>query len=261
MNKGLVVNGISASYDKKRVLHNVSFSAPMNGVTAIVGPNGCGKSTLLKVISRIIAPTEGEVFLDGVSLLSLTRTDSAKRVAYLPQSRNTSDIRVSSLVLHGRFPYTGYPRKYREEDYVKVENALRKMGVEDKKDQLVSSLSGGERQKVYIAMCLVQETDVLLFDEPTTFLDISRQFKLLDEAKKLAKEGKCVVIVLHDIIQALETADNMVVMDEGRVVMEDTPSSVYDSGILEKVFSLRINKESSHYYYSRKDDENTFHHP
>ena len=135
------------------------------------------------------------------------------------------------------------------------------MGIEDKKDQLVSSLSGGERQKVYIAMCLVQETDVLLFDEPTTFLDISRQFKLLDEAKKLAKEGKCVVIVLHDIIQALETADNMVVMDEGRVVMEDTPSSVYDSGILEKVFSLRINKESSHYYYSRKDDENTFHHP
>ena len=240
MNKGLVVNGISASYDKKRVLHNVSFSAPMNGVTAIVGPNGCGKSTLLRVISRIIAPTEGEVFLDGVSLLSLTRTDSAKRVAYLPQSRNTSDIRVSSLVLHGRFPYTGYPRKYREEDYVKVENALRKMGIEDKKDQLVSSLSGGERQKVYIAMCLVQ---------------------LLDEAKKLAKEGKCVVIVLHDIIQALETADNMVVMDEGRVVMEDTPSSVYDSGILEKVFSLRINKESSHYYYSRKEDENTFHHP
>ena len=102
---------------------------------------------------------------------------------------------------------------------------------------------------------------MLLFDEPTTFLDISRQFKLLNEAKKLAKEGKCVVIVLHDIIQALETADNMVVMDEGRVVMEDTPSSVYDSGILEKVFSLRINKESSHYYYSRKDDENTFHHP
>ena len=144
---------------------------------------------------------------------------------------------------------------------MKVQNALRKMGIEDKEDQPISSLSGGERQKVYIAMCLVQETDVLLFDEPTTFLDISRQFKLLDEAKKLAKEGKCVVIVLHDIIQALETADNMVVMDEGRVVMEDTPSSVYDSGILEKVFSLRINKESSHYYYSRKDDENTFHHP
>ena len=257
----LEVEGLKFKYTDNNLFNDVSFRILQKDHIVLVGDNGCGKSTLLRVISRIIAPTEGEVFLDGVSLLSLTRTDSAKRVAYLPQSRNTSDIRVSSLVLHGRFPYTGYPRKYREEDYVKVENALRKMGIEDKKDQLVSSLSGGERQKVYIAMCLVQETDVLLFDEPTTFLDISRQFKLLDEAKKLAREGKCVVIVLHDIIQALETADNMVVMDEGRVVMEDTPSSVYDSGILEKVFSLRINKESSHYYYSRKDDENTFHHP
>ena len=248
MNKGLVVNGISASYDKKRVLHNVSFSAPMNGVTAIVGPNGCGKSTLLRVISRIIAPTEGEVFLDGVSLLSLTRTDSAKRVAYLPQSRNTSDIRVSSLVLHGRFPYTGYPRKYREEDYVKVENALRKMGIEDKKDQLVSSLSGGERQKAYLAQCLAVGADVVLFDEPTAFLDISFQLKFLSDAKALAREGKAVVMVLHDLREALEVADSLMVMKEGRALMEDTPSAVFESGILESVFSVSIRKAEDHYY-------------
>ena len=249
MMKGLVVRDISAGYDKKTVLENVSFSAEKGSVTAILGPNGSGKSTLLKVISKIITPYKGEIVLDGEDLFSLSRVENAKKVAYLPQSRNTSDIKVSSLVLHGRFPYTGYPRRYTKEDYKKVDEALEKMGLQDKKDTLVSSLSGGERQKVYIAMCLVQETDVILFDEPTTFLDISRQFKVLSEAKELAREGKCVIVVLHDIIQALETADKIVVMKDGRTVAEDTPEAVYSSGILDSVFDIKIRKDSDHYHY------------
>ncbi len=249
MMKGLVVRDISAGYDKKTVLENVSFSAEKGSVTAILGPNGSGKSTLLKVISKIITPYKGEIVLDGEDLFSLSRVENAKKVAYLPQSRNTSDIKVSSLVLHGRFPYTGYPRRYTKEDYKKVDEALEKMGLLDKKDTLVSSLSGGERQKVYIAMCLVQETDVILFDEPTTFLDISRQFKVLSEAKELAREGKCVIVVLHDIIQALETADKIVVMKDGRTVAEDTPEAVYSSGILDSVFDIKIRKDSDHYHY------------
>ncbi len=249
MMKGLVVRDISAGYDKKTVLENVSFSAEKGSVTAILGPNGSGKSTLLKVISKIITPYKGEIVLDGEDLFSLSRVENAKKVAYLPQSRNTSDIKVSSLVLHGRFPYTGYPRRYTKEDYKKVDEALEKMGLLDKKDTLVSSLSGGERQKVYIAMCLVQETDVILFDEPTTFLDISRQFKVLSEAKELAREGKCVIVVLHDIIQALETADKIVVMKDGRTVAEDTPEAVYSSGILDSVFDIKIRKYADHYHY------------
>lgn len=249
MMKGLVVRDISAGYDKKTVLENVSFSAEKGSVTAVLGPNGSGKSTLLKVISKIITPYKGEIALDGEDLFSLSRVENAKKVAYLPQSRNTSDIKVSSLVLHGRFPYTGYPRRYTKEDYKKVDEALEKMGLLDKKNTLVSSLSGGERQKVYIAMCLVQETDVILFDEPTTFLDISRQFKVLSEAKELAKEGKCVIVVLHDVIQALETADKIVVMKDGRTVAEDTPDAIYSSGILDSVFDIKIRKDSDHYHY------------
>ncbi|MGN1189809.1 MAG: ABC transporter ATP-binding protein [Candidatus Ornithospirochaeta sp.] len=249
MMKGLVARDISAGYDKKPVLENVSFSAEKGSVTAILGPNGSGKSTLLKVISKIITPYKGEIVLDGEDLFSLSRVENAKKVAYLPQSRNTSDIKVSSLVLHGRFPYKGYPRRYTKEDYKKVDEALEKMGLQDKKDTVVSSLSGGERQKVYIAMCLVQETDVILFDEPTTFLDISRQFKVLSEAKELAREGKCVIVVLHDIIQALETADKIVVMKDGRTVAEDTPDAVYSSGILDSVFDIKIRKDSDYYHY------------
>ena len=128
------------------------------------------------------------------------------------------------------------------------------MGIEDKRDTLLSSLSGGERQKVYIAMCLVQETDVILFDEPTTYLDISRQFKVLDEAKALAREGKCVIIVLHDIIQALETADKIIVMKDGRVIKEDVPDNIFSSKVLDDVFSITLEKENCRYFYSRKKD-------
>lgn len=250
MKDGLVVKNITAGYEKKRVIEDVSFYGEKGKVTAIIGPNGCGKSTLLKTISKVITPEKGEILLDGVNLLSLTRTESAKRVSYLSQSRNTSEIKVSSLVLHGRFPYTGYPRRYSNSDYKKVDAALEKMGVGNKRDELVSSLSGGERQKVYIAMCLVQETDVILFDEPTTYLDISRQFKVLAEAKEIAREGKCVIVVLHDIIQALETADKIVVMDKGRVVLENTPDEVYASGVLDSVFDINIKRASDHYHYS-----------
>lgn len=254
MKEGILVEGINAGYDKKNVLNNICITAEMGKVTAVVGPNGSGKSTLLKVISRIITPRGGDVCLNGESILSLSRRESAKRVSYLPQSRNTSDIKVSSLVLHGRFPYIGYPRRYSGQDYRKVDEAMKKMGVEDKKDSLLSSLSGGERQKVYIAMCLVQETDVILFDEPTTFLDISRQFKVLDEAKALAKEGKCVIVVLHDIIQALETADKIIVMKEGRVVSEDTSDNIFYSRVLDDVFSITLEKENGRYFYLRKKD-------
>lgn len=255
MRKGLEIKSITAGYEKKSVIEGVSFSAEMGKVTAILGPNGSGKSTILKVISRIIKPTNGEVLLNGENLLFLSRQESAKRISYLPQSRNVREMKVSSLVLHGRFPYTGYPRKYKKEDYEKVDDALKKMGLYSKRDSLLSSLSGGERQKAYIAMSLVQETDVLLFDEPTTFLDISRQFKVLDEAKELAGEGKCVVIVLHDIIQALSTADKIVVLKEGRVMGEDTPENIYDSSILDEIFSVSIKRENGHYYYTEKDDE------
>ena len=164
MSDELIVRNLSAGYDGKRVINDISFSAKKGEMTVIVGPNGSGKSTLLKSIGGIIKPFKGEISLCGEDLLSMKERERAKKVSYLSQNRGMAEIRVENLVLHGRFPYTGYPRRYKAEDYDKVWRALKKMGIYEKRDEMVSSLSGGERQKVYIAMCLVQETDVILFD-------------------------------------------------------------------------------------------------
>lgn len=253
MKEELVIRNLSAGYDKKVVVSDISFRAKKGEITVVLGPNGSGKSTLLKTIGRIIKPYSGEISLYGEDILALKQSQSAKRITYLSQSRGIPEIRVENLVLHGRFPYTGYPRRYKKEDYDKVNDALKKMGIYHKREELMSSLSGGERQKVYIAMCLVQETDVILFDEPTTFLDISRQYQVLSEARELADEGKCIIMVLHDIPVSLETADKIVLMDKGRIVMEGKSDEVFDSGILQTVFGVEVKKTVDHYYTKRAE--------
>ena len=244
----LEVKGLSAGYGKKRVIENVSFEAERGKLTVIVGPNGSGKSTLLKAISRIVKPESGTVTLDGESLYSLSPKERARKITYMAQGRDVPEMKVGALVLHGRFPYKSYPVHYGEEDYRIVDEELEKMDILHKKDELLSSLSGGERQKAYLAQCLAVGADVVLFDEPTAFLDISFQLKFLSDAKALAKEGKAVVMVLHDLREALEVADSLMVMKEGRVLMEDTPSAVFESGILESVFSVSVQKAEDHYY-------------
>ena len=166
----------------------------------------------------------------------------------MAQGRDVPEMKVGALVLHGRFPYKSYPVHYGEEDYRIVDEELEKMDILHKKDELLSSLSGGERQKAYLAQCLAVGADVVLFDEPTAFLDISFQLKFLNDAKALAREGKAVVMVLHDLREALEVADSLMVMKEGRALMEDTPSAVFESGILESVFSVSVRKAEDHYY-------------
>ena len=227
MREGLEIKSITAGYEKKSVIEGVSFSAEMGKVTAILGPNGSGKSTILKVISRIIKPTNGEVLLNGENLLFLSRQESAKRISYLPQSRNVREMKVSSLVLHGRFPYTGYPRKYKKEDYEKVDDALKKMGLYSKRDSLLSSLSGGERQKAYIAMSLVQETDVLLFDEPTSALDPELTRQVLSVIKALSERDMTMVVVTHEMNFARSISDWAIFMENGYIVEEGEPEVLF----------------------------------
>ena len=199
----IAIKDLYSGYGDDDILKGVSLNILNNKLTVIAGPNGCGKSTLLKTISGIIKKTSGSIFIDDIDLSNISPLDRAKRIAYLSQNRSVPDIAVKNLVLHGRFPYLSYPRRYRAEDREAVDMALERMGIEGLRDKMVSELSGGERQKVYIAMALAQGSDYLLLDEPTTFLDISHQFQLLDLAKELCSENKSVVMVLHNLESAL----------------------------------------------------------
>lgn len=248
----LTVKNLSSGYEGRTVLDSVDFYAKKGEITVLLGPNGSGKSTLLKSISGIITPQKGTVDLNGEDLLSLPPERRARKISYLAQNRGRADISVYSLVLHGRFPYLSYPRRYRDEDKRKVDEVLEKLGLSEKKDRMIGELSGGERQKAYIAMCLVQETEVVLFDEPTTSLDILHSFSFLDEARFLAERGKAVVMVLHDIPQALGAADIVAVMDGGKVALEGDVESIYESGVLDKTFGVEVKRGEDHWYLKRR---------
>lgn len=236
----LEVKSLSAGYSDTHVLEHVDFRIPSGKVTVILGPNGCGKSTLLKALCGIIPADSGQVVLDGENILTLPQRQLAQRVAYLAQSRQIPDITVERLVLHGRFPYLGYPRRYRKEDYAIADAAMKTMGVAELADELVQNLSGGQRQKVYIAMALVQDTPVILLDEPTTYLDISHQLQLMQQARMLAAQGKTVAMIIHDLPHAFQTADHMILMQEGKIVADGTPEQIYASGMISSVFGVRL---------------------
>lgn len=248
----IAIKDLYSGYGDDDILKGVSLNILNNKLTVIAGPNGCGKSTLLKTISGIIKKTSGSIFIDDVDLSNISPLDRAKRIAYLSQNRSVPDIAVKNLVLHGRFPYLSYPRRYRAEDREAVDMALERMGIESIRDKMVSELSGGERQKVYIAMALAQGSDYLLLDEPTTFLDISHQFQLLDLAKELCSENKSVVMVLHNLESALSIADSFILMDKGRLLFEGSVDDVYSSKLIDKVFNVEIKKESDHWWCKKK---------
>lgn len=248
----IAIKDLYSGYGDDDILKGVSLNILNNKLTVIAGPNGCGKSTLLKTISGIIKKTSGSIFIDNVDLSNISPLDRAKRIAYLSQNRSVPDIAVKNLVLHGRFPYLSYPRRYRAEDREAVDMALERMGIEGLRDKMVSELSGGERQKVYIAMALAQGSDYLLLDEPTTFLDISHQFQLLDLAKELCSENKSVVMVLHNLESALSIADSFILLDKGRLLFEGSVDDVYSSKLIDKVFNVEIKKESDHWWCKKK---------
>lgn len=243
--------GVNAGYEGKLILHDINLKFEPGKITVLIGPNGCGKSTLLKSIVRIHPHISGRIFVNGKEITDYSSTELAKQVAYLPQSRMVPDIPVLSMVLHGRFAYLNYPRRYREEDLKIARNALAWVGMSHLEEENVNRLSGGMQQKVYIAMALAQDAETILMDEPTTYLDISHQLRVMEMAKKMANEGKSVVMVLHDLSQALRTADYVAVLSEGRLIEAGTPAEVYESGKLDDIFKVkiqRLNTETGWHY-------------
>lgn len=251
----LEIRNLSAGYPGRPVLRGISLAIPQSAVTVIVGPNGCGKSTFLKAIAGLV-PATGTVSLDGLALLALDRRELAKKVAFLPQSRQIPEITAKNLVLHGRFPYLSYPRRYRKGDLAMAEAAMEKMGIAELVDRNVATLSGGQRQKAYIAMALAQDTPVVLLDEPNSFLDMAHQLQLMRHARALAEEGKTVVLVLHDLSMALECADSVAVFLEGGCLIQGRPEEVFLSGSLDRAFGIRVQRVQTpdgwKYYFSDK---------
>lgn len=238
---------LSAGYHGNVVIKDISLEFGSGEVLVIVGPNGCGKSTLLKAALGILPAMEGEVLYEGKEIATLSKKEIAKRAAFLTQSRNTPSIKALRMVLHGRFPYLSYPRSYGKRDYEIAREAMRQTGCEAYETTNVNELSGGQRQGVYLAMALAQDTETILMDEPTTFLDINKQLQLAETAKELANKGKAVVLILHDLSLAMRVADQIAVMEDGNLVMCDRPENIYQSGILNHVFGVEVQQVATEY--------------
>ena len=225
-----------------KILDGLTFQVDTGERVGLLGPNGCGKSTLLRAAARLLPLRGGQVLVDGVDTAGWSSRAFARQAALLPQSRPVPEITVEALVLHGRFPYLGYPRRYGPADRAAARSAMERAGVLELADRNVARLSGGQRQKVYLAMALAQDTPVLLLDEPTTFLDIGCQLELARLMRETAAEGKAVVMVLHDLNLALGCAHRVAVMEEGRLRAWGTPAEIYAGGALEEVFGVRVHR-------------------
>lgn len=236
------LKNVCAGYEGKTVLHHANVTFEAGKITVLVGSNGCGKSTLLKTIVRINPHSSGEIFVNGISVEKMNSKELARNVAYLAQNKKAPDISVLKMVLHGRFTHLGYPRRYRPQDMEIAKKALKWAGMEAEADKIVSKLSGGMQQKVYIAMALAQDADTILMDEPTTYLDVAHQLRLMEMARQLAKEGKAVVMVLHDLTQALEIADKVIVLKDGVISAQGTADEVFESGSLKEAFHVEIER-------------------
>jgi ABC-type cobalamin/Fe3+-siderophores transport system ATPase subunit len=233
-------SNLSLGYGKRIVSRNLDVAIPDGGFTAIIGPNGCGKSTLLRALSRLLAPSAGQVFLDGKDIHNYPVRDVAKRLGLLPQSAVApAGISVSDLVSRGRYPHQTFLRQWSRADAEAVEHAMQATAITDLATRSVDELSGGQRQRVWVAMALAQETALLLLDEPTTFLDITHQIDLMDLFRDLNRNGgRTLIAVLHDLNQACRYASHLIAMRDGRIVAEGSPKEIITPELVERVFDL-----------------------
>ncbi|MFI7234989.1 ABC transporter ATP-binding protein [Streptomyces cyaneofuscatus] len=237
----LEARDVRLGYGDREIVPGLSVTVPPGRITVIVGPNACGKSTLLRAMARLLAPSAGAVLLDGRSIQEMPTKEVAAVLGILPQSPTAPEgITVSDLVGRGRYPHQGWFRRWGAEDDEAVAQALLSTDVLELADRPVDELSGGQRQRVWIAMALAQRTDILLLDEPTTFLDASHQLDVLDLLTDLNRErGVTMVAVLHDLNLACRYADHMIAMKDGRILAEGRPVDIVTEELVGEVFGMR----------------------
>ena len=241
---------ISAGYGKHSVLKDVSVTFEKGTLTSIIGVNGCGKSTLLKSILGIVPTNNGTIQIDDHSLSEMNRTEIARKIAYLSQGKNTPDMTVEQLVLHGRFPHLNYPRRYSEMDYKIAYSAMDQMGMTEHAKKPIHRLSGGMRQTAYIAMALAQSTDYVFLDEPTTYLDISHQLELMKTLRHLADDGKGIVAVMHDLPMAFSFSDKIILINDGIILCEGSPEDISGLDIISRIFGVSLGRSETGRTYS-----------
>jgi iron complex transport system ATP-binding protein len=231
---------LNIGYGQRTVVEGLSLDLLKGGITALVGPNGSGKSTLLKTLARLLKPSAGEVFLNGKSISRMSTSVVAQEIAVLPQGPVAPPgLTVGELVEQGRYPHAGPLKMLRKQDYSAISEALRLTGMEDFTHRSLDNLSGGEKQRAWIALALAQETPVLLLDEPTTFLDIGHQLEVLELVEKLNRDkGMTVVLVVHDLNHAARYATRMVALKDGLIVADGPPSEVLTADLLNFLFGV-----------------------
>lgn len=237
------VNKIRVAYDKQDVIKNMTLSIPKGKITIIIGANGCGKSTLLKSMARILQLKNGSIKMNGLDITKQSPKEVAKMMAVLPQSPSTpAGLLVRELVSYGRFPHLKAMAVLSPRDYEIIDWAIHEVGLDDLSDRPVDTLSGGQRRRAWIAMALAQDTEVLLLDEPTTYLDMSHQLEVLLLLQKLNKEqNRTIVMVLHELNNAARFADYIIGMKDGEIVCEGTPLEVIHKENLSILYGIDAN--------------------
>lgn len=235
-----LTEGISTGYGRRVVSQRLSLSVERGSRTSLVGPNGSGKSTVLKTLARLIAPLAGAVYLNGQDINGLPTRQVARRMAILPQVHEVpAELTVLELVEQGRFPHVGALGMLRRQDDEAIEDAIRMTRLENFVHRPIDTLSGGERQRAWMALALAQRTEILLLDEPTTFLDVGHQLELLQLVSRLNRDrGVTILMVLHDLNHAARFSDRLVAMSGGEIVADGAPDEVLTTGLLRNVFRV-----------------------
>jgi iron complex transport system ATP-binding protein len=237
----LRARGLTLSYDGRAIVEGLDFDVPDGEVTAIIGPNGCGKSTLLRGLGRVMAPASGAVLLDDVPLHRIPTRQVATQVSLLPQGPEApAGLTVAELVARGRHPHQRWFEQFGRTDERIVRDAMAATGVDHLAEVPLDELSGGQRQRAWLSMTLAQQTDIVLLDEPTTYLDLAHQLEVLELVRELdVRHGRTVLMVLHDISLAARYASRIVAMKDGRIVASGAPEDVITEDLLHEVFGLR----------------------
>ncbi|UII55465.1 ABC transporter ATP-binding protein [Cytobacillus spongiae] len=240
MSQVIETQKLTLSYGDTIIIDELSLEIPRGEISVFIGGNGCGKSTLLRSIARLLKPKAGAVLLEGDAIARMSTKEVAKKMAILPQSPIAPEgLTVLQLVKQGRYPYQNWLKQWTEEDEAKVNRALEATGVADLKDRAVDSLSGGQRQRAWIAMTLAQDTDIILLDEPTTYLDMTHQIEILDLLYELNElENRTIVMVLHDLNLACRYAHNIIAVKDKQVFAQGKPEHVINCGLVKNVFGM-----------------------
>ncbi|HHT7855183.1 Fe(3+) dicitrate ABC transporter ATP-binding protein FecE [Pasteurella multocida] len=237
----LTVEHLQLAYQDKTIVSNLNLRLPSNKVIALIGPNGCGKSTLLKALARLLKPKSGQVKHQEQDIWQITAKSYAKTLAFLPQKHLVPEgIKVRELVAYGRSPYLNLWGKLSEKDEKIVTQAMQITQTDAFAERLATDLSGGQQQRVFLAMTLAQDANIVLLDEPTTYLDLNHQAELMSMMRRLQQQGKTVITVLHDLNQACRYCDYLVVLKQGELIAQGTPHEVMTEHLLKQVFDLNV---------------------